>query len=1432
MCQTKLKNPLNTKTLVAIVFTSLLLTSSCSSVFAAVLPTAQNTSDQPLQGYVLQGPAPAAMTVLVDIAIPLRNIGQLSSAVKQVSDPTSSAYGHFLSQNQIESEFLPVAEYNSMLAYLASARLPIVAKALDSIIVVQATVAQVRQFFHSDVNMYTNGTCSYYMTPSDSTVNGAHLLASNVSTLLAKHQIVCAPEAASPNANLTYTKSGMSASVLPEVYNATPLYAQGFRGENQTIGIVDFYGSPTVEEDLQLFNERYGFPQAKLNIISIGPYNPNLGAYLGWSTEVALDVQMAHAMAPKAELDLYVASGSLSVASIIAQIVSLNRISTLSMSLSFAMEYHYQLYGGEWFYFNMYLPDIFFMIGSLQGITFLCSSGDAGGCGYSNGPAGNSGFPSDSPYVTSVGGTQTYFYTQPNGTVTSVQTGWSNRAYVPDDFNAGGGGGGVSFLEPKPWYQQSQQTPPSYPNGRMEPDLSLQAGIFPGIYIIDDGVTRITGGTSASAPILAGFVALMAQSANRPLGLINPLLYSLGNNASLYTKAYTPITFGYTVPWTASFGYNLVTGWGAPNIGQIDRLNKNHAVQPSLSVDVNLEDTDGYYPDNLTPNQTILVKAQIMNGNTLANQGNFTAKLVTLSGMALATSMAYDSSNKLWVCALTAGEQSGVAYVDVSGTSGNLSGEGVAETFAGYLTTFYYPSPLKPWTTANDGLQVILAATDIYGNPAPNGTHPIIDVKSYSILDNEFVTEDTLALSMINDSELGLVYAVNLVEPYTAGPLTLMMRGSTYGFLPITNGIYLQTTVMYPEVVAEPGVLAPGQYLTLVTVPGAPTNVAGTFSYETGGTLKSDIASGSSVTAYLVNPAGEIVSGVDLVYQNSKIRGALQVPANASSGLYTVLLVASYDCASLGCTLQGFFFGQVWVSNGTITPQITLSPSTLYMGQTTQVLADIRYPNGQEVTQGTYTTAIYPQSMQTQYADITYIEYSAGTLTPLTFNPTLNRWVANIALPSTLNAGVVAPIQGSQTSCSGTYEAYVTGISYDGYPTTTALSAQKSFTVQPYLYIANQAITASQQNWGLALTGVTISGSANLAGSVFLDANYVQASTATISDSAINGTLFVTNSTLTFVGVHGGNIVATNSTLNLINSNVASIATTNTALSLISSSYGTINPSTPAIQIVSPSNGGSYKGDLTATVIVSGKDVNSVAISLNSQVIQTFGANGTQTFTLHTANYPDGTYLMQATATQTNGISTSANVTMYFVNQANSLQSGLNSLNSTQSTLQSQTNNLQNNLNSGQSSLQSQIGSLNQNLNNLNSSQSAFQNQLGDLGSSLNSNISSLNASQSELQNQIQNQLNNLDTSVNNLNSTQPAVQSQIENLGSNMTSSLDALHTQIADLENSLNTTQTMAFAGIGIGIAGIAIAIFVVSRRQKTSAPSNLSTNSNDSA
>jgi subtilase family serine protease len=1396
------------KSLFAIFVIILLAISPMGSFCSAAAITASPAENlaMPLPGYALQGQAPGDLPVLVNLAIPLRNVDVLGSLLEHVSDPSSALYRHFLTPVQIEQQFLPTTEYNSMLAYLHSMGLHVLMSSMDSIIVFQATAAQVKEYFDANVNIYSNGTDSYYMTSGNSLFNGAHFIASNATgAMVQPRHTNLSP--AQQNANITYTEGAFSAKELQNVYNATSLYAQGLQGEGQTIGILDFFGSPTVAQDLSLFDKTFGFQDPRFTIIPIVPYNPNLGVSTGWSTEVALDVEMAHAMAPRAAVNLYVTTGALSFAADLAPIVYDDSVTTLSMSFSIGPEWLYSLVGGGLFYFNMFLPDLYFMIGSLEGITFLCSSGDAGGSGYSSGPTGNLGYPSDSPYVTSTGGTQTYLYAQPNGTRTFVQIAWSNPGYVPNGVNSGGSGGGVSFLEPKPWYQQSQQTPPTYPNGRMEPDLSLQAGIDPGIIIVNSGSLMVVGGTSASVQLLSGLLTLIAQSSGGPLGLLNPFLYSLGNDANIYNKAYNPITFGYNIPWTASSGYNLVTGWGAPNIGEMSLLYNAQLAQPSLSIYVDFSNASGQAQLEFTPNQVINVSAYIYNGNSVVNSGNFSGKLVTLAGTSMITPLTFDNSIGTWNASLIMGQQSGVAYIDVYGTSAGLSGEGFAQIFAGYLATFLSPTPTNPWTTAN-GLQVTVASTDLDGNPAPS-SNLTMQVNSYSILSNSYLTVDAVNLVPANLAGVGSVTVANLTLAYPAGPIALILQGSTYGFLPFTNGIYLQTSVIQPEVAVEPASIGPGQSLTIATSPVAPLNVANTFSLESGGTVGSDVAAGSSVTAFLVNASGFAVASSALVYQSSRVSGFLQVPTNSPSGLYTILLRASYGSLTLGYTLGGSFYSEIWVSNSTITPSITLSPSTLFMGQTAQLIADIRYPNGQEVTQGEYTTLIYPQELQNTFMSIMYAEYRNFELIPLSFNSTLNRWIGNIALPSPYNAGALSPVNDNSFVYSGPYEAYVTGISYDGVPTTTALSAQQSFIIQPYVYVSNQLVTSFQQNWGLALSEVNITGSASLTQDLFLGSNTLQSGNTTISDSIINGTLNINNSNLTLQGVHGGNIIATNSSINLVNTDLSSITLVNSHLSMTSSSYQTINPAPPTIQILSPQSGSSYKGDVTVTITVSGSNINEVTTYLNGQTIQTFTNNGTISFIISTANYPDGTYVLQAVATQSDDINSNANSTIFLQNQLNSTQSAIDSLSSAHSNTQNQLNSLS----LVQSNIQNQLNSQGSNLNSLSSGQSSLQNQLGGLGNSLNS----LNSAQSSLQNQT----NNLNSSLNNLNSSQSALHNQLGDLGNSLNASLDKMQNEIGNLKESLNTAETAAIAGIGIGLAGIALAVEVTLRKRSKNQP-----------
>jgi CII-binding regulator of phage lambda lysogenization HflD len=440
------------------------------------------------------------------------------------------------------------------------------------------------------------------------------------------------------------------------------------------------------------------------------------------------------------------------------------------------------------------------------------------------------------------------------------------------------------------------------------------------------------------------------------------------------------------------------------------------------------------------------------------------------------------------------------------------------------------------------------------------------------------------------------------------------------------------------------------------------------------------------------------------------------------------------------------------------------------MGQTAQIIADIRYPTGEEVTQGIYTAAIYPQQLQNQYTQNIYTEFANQQLTTLTYNPTINKWTANITLPSPLDAGPVASLQGAAAYYAGPYDLYISGLSFDGYPTTTDLSAQKAFYLQPYLYIENQTTAVFLQTSGLALNAVTINGTVNLTNNVFLDSNSIQSTVAKISGSTIAGTLNIVNSSVTLIGVRGGSVTASDSNLTLINSDIAALSLINSKVSLSSASYQTISPAVPAIQITSPINGSTNNGDINVNLSVIGNSIDKVTVQLNSLPIATFNENGTLSFTLQSANYHDGNYQMQVVASQTTGISTIETTNFNFNNQANAQQSSINTLNSTVSTLQRQ-------------------------LDSSNSAKSNLQNQINTLNS----------------------QLSNVTSALATINSTQPTVLNQLGNLNDTLSSTLNIYESQIEELKDSLDSAETFAVVGFTIGFLGVVLAAVVVWKRTK---------------
>ena len=597
------------------------------------------------------------------------------------------------------------------------------------------------------------------------------------------------------------------------------------------------------------------------------------------------------------------------------------------------------------------------------------------------------------------------------------------------------------------------------------------------------------------------------------------------------------------------------------------------------------------------------------------------------------------------------------------------------------------------------GLEVAVAISDLFGVYPPfNST---VSFSSYSILTNTYKSQGSAALNFSSENSY---YVAGLAADFPSGPMVMTTTGSVVGYLPFVSGISLLGSDIYPQVVAEPGSIAPGQSLTIVAALTAPENVYLTPSDATGTTLGPTIAEGSNVTATLVSPSGHDLLNVSLAEQPcgqalkvcgaqlKLINGYMTIPATASPGLYTVLLNASYNDETTGYNFTGGYFGQVYVAAAASAPKISIGPSTLFEGENASITANITYPNGKEVTKGVYSALVYPETSQNEYSTIMHSTYSAFNLIQLTFDAKLDAWTANATMPSPYDSSLVSSINANAEYYGGPYDVFVSGISADGVPTNSSLSAQQAFYVQPYVYKANAVMTGTQQTSRLALSKVTIdagSSPLSLSDDYFVGDNTVTGSNVTIASSTISGTLEVDGGRLTLSGVTGGDIVVTNATVILQHSAVTSLTLGSDAKASIdpASSSMTITPGLPVLSVSLPSANGAYAGSIDARVSVRG-EVATLTFFLDGMELPPLQggalAPGQQllAYPLNTTSMADGTHTFTVVAGQSDLLNSTASVSFstdnHLVTVTNSLATASRSLETASSSIAT----LQNSLNS------------------------------------------------------------------------------------------------------------------------------------------------------
>jgi len=335
----------------------------------------------------------------------------------------------------------------------------------------------------------------------------------------------------------TTSPTGISPARIRKAYGFASITNQG---AGQTIGIVDAFDDPNIAADFNHFNSTFGLATCTttngcFKKVYASGSKPATNA--GWALEIALDVEWAHVIAPKAKIVLVEASNNTLLSLLHAVDIAVQQgASVVSMSWGgneFSTERNYD------FHF------------AINNVTFTVSSGDNG--------FGNE-WPSSSTGVVAVGGTR--LSVDSTGNYIS-ESGWS------------GSGGGLSKYELEPSYQSSFPIPRDSTGKRAVPDVAYDSSPSTGVPVYDTvslngekGWFQV-GGTSAAAPQWAGLFAIvnsMRHAAGKAtLSHTNNSLYAIAkSNYGNYHDIHSGSSGTCGSLCNSVTGYDTVTGIGSP----------------------------------------------------------------------------------------------------------------------------------------------------------------------------------------------------------------------------------------------------------------------------------------------------------------------------------------------------------------------------------------------------------------------------------------------------------------------------------------------------------------------------------------------------------------------------------------------------------------------------------------------------------------------------------------------------------------------------------------------------------------------------------------------------------------------------------------------------------------------------------------------------
>jgi uncharacterized repeat protein (TIGR03803 family) len=488
------------------------------------------------------GRLPASKHLDVVIGLPLRNRERLGVLLQGIYKPGSANYRHYLTPQQFTEQFGPAeADYQAVIAFANSHGLKVTGTHANRTLVdVNGTVAEIEKTFHVNLRTYPHPAEGRTFFAPDAELSLD--LAVPVLAISGLDDFVL-PRPMGLNSN--FFKKRMEATPLaagsgPIGYflgkDFRAAYAPGVAldGSGQSVGLFELDGYNA--SDITDYENLAGLPNVILTNVLLDGISGKAG---GNQIEVDLDIEMAVAMAPGlSRVIVYEGKTGNDV---------LNRMATddLAGQLSSSWSFGSQVDAAREQIFQQF---------AAQGQSFFQASGDLGAAGGPIPP------PSDDPWITVVGGTS--LTTSGPGGAWSSETTWPHST------------GGISTSYPIPIWQQGVGMSGNLGSSTMRnvPDVACLADVVIWV-VVNHGEQGVVGGTSAAAPLWAGFAALANQQAaangSPGPGFLNPALYAIGQGPG-YAAAFHDITTGNNTnsasvnKFLSVPGYDLCTGWGTP----------------------------------------------------------------------------------------------------------------------------------------------------------------------------------------------------------------------------------------------------------------------------------------------------------------------------------------------------------------------------------------------------------------------------------------------------------------------------------------------------------------------------------------------------------------------------------------------------------------------------------------------------------------------------------------------------------------------------------------------------------------------------------------------------------------------------------------------------------------------------------------------------